>query len=108
VSDVVRFHLDEESTVLVEVADDAFGIERVSRGADGVMEAGRRLTDALDSVRDAAQASVNVLRTLSPDGLEMQFGVKLAGEAGALIAKTAAEGHFSVTLTWSANGHGQT
>jgi hypothetical protein len=105
VTEVVRFNLDEGSTVLVEVDEDAFGIERVARGRDGVVEAGRRLTEALSSVRDAAQASMNVLRTLSPDGLEMEFGVKLAGEAGAIIAKTAAEGHFSVKLSWSKNSH---
>ena len=104
-TEVVRFNLDEGSTVLVEVDEDAFGIERVARGRDGVVEAGRRLTEALSSVRDAAQASMNVLHTLSPDGLEMEFGVKLAGEAGAIIAKTAAEGHFSVKLSWSKNSH---
>lgn len=104
-SEVVRFDLDEGSTVLVEVDEDAFGVVRVSRGQDGVVEAGRRLTEALGSVRDAAQASMNVLHTLSPDGLELEFGVKLAGEAGAIIAKTSAEGHFSVKLSWSPNGH---
>jgi Trypsin-co-occurring domain 1 len=107
VSEVVRFHLDEGSAVLVEVDDDTFGVERVARGQDGVVEAGRRLTDALSSVRDAARATVDVLEALSPDGLEVEFGVKFAGEAGAIIAKTAAEGHFSVKLSWSPRGHAQ-
>jgi Trypsin-co-occurring domain 1 len=31
----------------------------------------------------------------------VEFGIKLAGEAGALIAKTSAEGHFTVRLSWS-------
>jgi Trypsin-co-occurring domain 1 len=105
VTEVVRFHLDEGSAVLVEVDDDTFGVERVGRGQDGVVEAGRRLTDALGNVRDAARASMNVLQTLSPDGLELEFGVKFAGEAGAIIAKTAAEGHFNVKLSWSPRGH---
>jgi Trypsin-co-occurring domain 1 len=104
VAEVVRFQVDDGSSVLVEVDEDAFGVERVSRGADGIVEAGRRLTDALGNVRAAAQASVDVLRTLGPDALELQFGVKLAGEAGAIIAKTTAEGHFSVKLSWSPNG----
>ena len=100
-SELVRFRLDQGSAVLVEVDEDSFGIERVSRGQDGVREAGRRLTEALGSVRDAAQASIEVLQTLSPDGLELEFGVKLAGEAGAIIAKTATEGHFTVKLSWA-------
>src|SRR3712207_3179378 len=99
-SEIVRFGLDDKNTVLVEVDADTTGIERVSRGHDGVLDAGRRLTDALGSVRDAAEASVQVLHTLSPDGLELEFGVKLTGEAGAIIARTAAEGHFTVKLSW--------
>jgi len=66
-----------------------------------VLEAGRRLTDALASVREAAGQSISVLRSLSPDALELEFGVKLTGEAGAIIARTAAEGHFTVKLSWS-------
>ncbi|MGH3830102.1 MAG: CU044_2847 family protein [Pseudonocardiaceae bacterium] len=97
---MVRFELAEGSTVLVEVGEDRLGIERVSRGRDGVVEAGHRLTEALGSVRDAARESMEVLRTLSPGRIELEFGVKLTGEAGAIIAKTAAEGHFTVRLTW--------
>ncbi len=99
-NEMVRFQLDDGGSVLVEVDEDAVGIERVSRGHDGVLEAGRRLTEALAGVRDAADASVQTLRVLSPDGLELEFGVKLTGEAGAIIAKTAAEGHFTVKLSW--------
>jgi hypothetical protein len=98
---VVRFELAEGSAVLVEVDEDNLGIERVSRGRDGVVEAGHRLTEALGSVRDAARESMDVLQTLSPGRIELEFGVKLAGEAGAIIAKTAAEGHFTVRLTWA-------
>jgi hypothetical protein len=49
-TEVVRFDLVEGSTVLVEVDERSLGIERVSRGRDGVVEAGRRLTEALGSV----------------------------------------------------------
>ncbi|MGH3826416.1 MAG: CU044_2847 family protein [Pseudonocardiaceae bacterium] len=97
---MVRFELAEGSTVLVEVDEDNLGIERISRSRDGMVEAGHRLTEALGSVRDAARESMEVLRTLSPGRIELEFGVKLTGEAGAIIAKTAAEGHFTVRLTW--------
>ncbi|SET06082.1 CU044_2847 family protein [Geodermatophilus poikilotrophus] len=103
-SEMVRYQLDDGSSVLVEVDEDAAGIERVSRGHDGVLEAGRRLTEALAGVRDAADASVQALRVLSPDGLELEFGVKLTCEAGAVIAKTAGEGHFTVKLSWRPGG----
>jgi Trypsin-co-occurring domain 1 len=106
-SEIVRFDLKDGAGVLVEVDDDPTGIVRASRGQDGVLEAGRRLTDALASVRDAAGQSISVLRSLGPDGLELEFGVKLTAEAGAVIAKTAAEGHFTVKLSWSAGDGGR-
>ena len=42
-----------------------------------------------------------MLRSLSPDECELEFGVKFAGEAGAVIAKTSTEGHFVVKLSWA-------
>ena len=36
-----------------------------------------------------------------PDEVEIEFGVKLNAEAGALIARTGTEGHFQVTVRWS-------
>jgi hypothetical protein len=101
VAEIVRFELGGGSTVLVETEENTFGVERVSRGTDGVVEAGRRLEDALVSVRDAAQASLNVLRRLSPDTIEVEFGIKLSGEVGAIISKASSEGHFRVKLSWS-------
>jgi len=66
-----------------------------------VLEAGQRLESALGSVRDAAQAALDAMSKLSPETVEVEFGIKLAGEAGALIAKASAEGHFTVRLSWS-------
>jgi hypothetical protein len=100
VAEIVRFEVGKGS-VLVETEEDTFGVQLMSRGADGVVEAGRRLEDALASVRDAASASLKVLSTLSPDAMEIEFGIKLAGEAGALIAKASTEGHFTVKLSWT-------
>ena len=106
-AEIVRFDVGEDSCVLVETADDTFGMEQVARGEDGVVQASRRLEDALTSVRDAARASLEVLRHLSPDEIEVEFGIKLAAEAGAFIAKTSGEGHFTVKMTWSPHGGGQ-
>jgi hypothetical protein len=98
---VVRYRVGDGSSVLVEVDEDAYGVEAVSRASGGVVEAGQRLESALASVREAAQAALDTLTKLSPEMVEVEFGIKLAGEAGALIAKTSAEGHFTVKLSWS-------
>jgi Trypsin-co-occurring domain 1 len=98
---VMRYKVGDNSSVLVEVEEDTYGVEPVSRLSDGVLEVGQQLEVALKSVRDAAQATLSTLKKLSPDALELEFGIKLAGEAGAMIAKTSAEGHFTVRLSWS-------
>jgi NTP-dependent ternary system trypsin peptidase co-occuring protein len=97
---VVRYKVGGGSSVLVEVDEDTYGVEDVSRTSEGVLDAGR-LESALGGVRDAAQATLDTLSKLSPETVEVEFGIKLAGEAGALIAKTSAEGHFTVRLSWS-------
>ncbi|MCG2622175.1 hypothetical protein LVY72_09615 [Arthrobacter sp. I2-34] len=38
---------------------------------------------------------------MAPEHMEIQFGVKLAGEAGAMIARNTADGHFIVRMSWS-------
>ena len=40
-------------------------------------------------------------KAVSPDEVEVKFGVKLTGQAGALIAKKRAEAHMEVTLKWN-------
>jgi hypothetical protein len=100
-SELVRFGLDGGTSVLVEVDDAAPGLQRVGRGQDGVVEAGRRFNDALAGVCDAANESIRTLRSLSPDNCELEFGVKFAGEVGAVIAKTSSEGNFTVKLSWA-------
>jgi hypothetical protein len=101
VDTVMRYQVGDGSSVLVEVDEDTYGVEEVSRTSDGVLKAGQTLESALGSVRDAAKAALDALTKLSPETLEVEFGIKLAGEAGALIAKTSAEGHFTVRLSWS-------
>jgi hypothetical protein len=98
---VVRYQVGDGSSVLVEVDEDTYGVEAVSSTSDGVLEAGQRLEAALGSVRDAAQAALEAMSKLSPETVEVEFGIKLAGEAEALIAKASAEGHFTVRLSWS-------
>ena len=39
--------------------------------------------------------------------VEIEFGVKLSAEAGALIARTAADAHLTVKLTWSPGAGGE-
>ncbi|MGI8806440.1 MAG: CU044_2847 family protein [Acidimicrobiales bacterium] len=98
---VARFESADGEPVLVEVDDDdELGVERASRGADGMVLAADRIEDALARIRPAARAVLAEMKALSPDKVSVQFGIKLSAGAGAVIAKTEAEGHFTVTLEW--------
>ncbi|MFE3325935.1 CU044_2847 family protein [Streptomyces sp. NPDC059176] len=100
-TEIVRFAGPEGASLLVEVDEDAPGLERISRDSAGVAEAGRRLEDALATARPAISAVVDSVKALAPDGFEVEFGVKLSAEAGVVVAKTAVEGHFTVKVHWS-------
>lgn len=53
-----------------------------------------------------ARAVVEALDGLALDKKQVQLDVKLNGQAGALIAKTGAEGRFQVALAWKAKSGG--
>lgn len=76
-------------------------VERVTRrGANVVGELDEGLTEALDRVRPAAHAVIDTFRDLDLDAIDIEFGLKLNAEAGAVIAKTGVEGHFTVKIAW--------
>jgi hypothetical protein len=89
-------------TVLVEVADDEPGIERATRVDEVVVKARESLETAMDQVRAFANATLGKLQDLAqqPEQVQVEFGIRLNAEAGAVIARTQAEGHLQVTLTW--------
>ncbi|MER6105070.1 CU044_2847 family protein [Streptomyces sp. NPDC001832] len=92
--------------VLVEVGAQTSGIVRAARPGEIAGTAARTLADSFDQVRAAAESLLDRLTTLSspPDTVEVELGVKINAEAGAIIAKTAAEGNFTVRLTWQKPG----
>ncbi|MFJ6660292.1 CU044_2847 family protein [Streptomyces sp. NPDC091377] len=99
---LLEFKTEDGALVVVESADDDPGARLISRG-DGPAQAARTFESALGGVRAAAESALRVFRdgALRPDAVELEFGVKLSAETGAVIAKGAAEGHLVVRLSWS-------
>ncbi|MDT0612072.1 CU044_2847 family protein [Streptomyces lancefieldiae] len=99
---LVEFKTEDGAQVVVEGLDDEDGARLVSRG-DGPAQAAGTFEGALEGVRSAAESALRVFRdgALKPDSVELEFGVKLSAEAGAIIAKGSAEGHLVVKLSWS-------
>jgi hypothetical protein len=104
-TELAVFELADGGSVLVEV-DSAEGISRVGRQGDILRSVGRTFDEALSTVRDAATAALGQFQTMTcrPDEVEINFGVKLDAEVGAVIARTGMQGQLTVTLTWRAPG----
>ena len=94
-TEIVQFET-QHGPVLVEVARDTVDTVDTGRG----LEAETRLDEALQGAQPAIRAVLETLRDLVQEEHVVQFGIKLDAGAGVVVAKTAAEGHFMVTITW--------
>lgn len=100
---LARIALDDGGFVLLE-ADPGFhqpdGPVQAGRVTDAIHELPAALSSALLPVTDTARTVLRQLRAAGPDEVEVEFGVDLAVEAGAVITKTAAQGHLRVRVLW--------
>ncbi|MEU4116467.1 CU044_2847 family protein [Kitasatospora sp. NPDC028055] len=107
--ELVEFKTDSGAFIVVAVEEDnSSGARRVGRADDVVRQAKQTFDGALESIHTAAESALRVFRdgSLKPDTVEIEFGVKLSAEAGAVIAKTAVEGHLVVKLSWKPGADG--
>ncbi|MFD0063338.1 CU044_2847 family protein [Streptomyces sp. NPDC056690] len=108
---LVEYETEGGAPVAFEASDETgSGVRLVSRGGLPTAQAVGTFESALDGARAAAESALRVLREgpLKPDGVEIEFGVKMSAEAGAVIAKGTAEGHLVVKLSWSATDRATT
>jgi hypothetical protein len=85
---LVEYETEDHTTVVFEASDET-GVRLVSRGGLPTAQAVGTFESALDGARSAAESALRVFREgpLKPDGVEIEFGVKMSAEAGAVIAK---------------------
>jgi hypothetical protein len=88
--------------VLLETDPSSSGIVRAARPGDVVATAAHTLDESFDHVRATAESLVGRLTRLpvQPKTIELELGVKISAEAGAIIAKTSGEGNFRLRLVW--------
>lgn len=58
------------------------------------------LDEALTKLKPSLQRIARTLKELSPDEAEVEFGLKIGGETGVIVAKGTAEVNFVVRITW--------
>jgi Trypsin-co-occurring domain 1 len=111
---LVEFPLQTGGVVVVEVdeppKDDETvvrrGIGQRGRPAEVASRAGETLEAAIERIQPAASAMVERLRNTAdvPEEIEIEFGIRLSAEVGAIVAHTAAEANFRITLRWKQPG----
>jgi hypothetical protein len=99
-TEVVQYTVRGNRSVLVEIDSDPYA--SVPAGRNGrVRELRTAFESRLADVREAAEAALLELRKdIDPDELKLSFGIKLTGELGAVVARSAVEGNLSVELVW--------
>ena len=105
---VIRFESEyEPGYVLVEVEDgdgEDAGRRKVARAGQIVETANQSFEQAMQSIRPMIN---NLRRTVAglaetPNETTLKFGVKLGGQAGAIIASTSIEATCEITIKWKA------
>lgn len=99
-TDLVRYELSGGEHVLIEADSEAYGYEHCATEAGGVVKAGRTLESAFRQIVPSARAILSSVEDLKAYEVSVEFGIKLAGEAGVIVAKSSVEGHFNVHMTF--------
>lgn len=68
-----------------------------------VAKADITLEQALGKLKPSLQKVSRVLKELAPDEAEVEFGLKVGGETGVIIAKGTAEVNFVIRMSWKGN-----
>lgn len=100
---VISVPLEAGGNIQIEVEDEAgSAVTRGLHPGDLAEAAGHSFETALDAIRPAALAVVGKFRDFSdaPDQVEVEFGVKFAGQAGAFIASASTEAQFQIRVLW--------
>lgn len=100
-ANLARLSLADGSSILIE-ADDApiDGPVQIGRGDAVIKDLPSAFQKVMAPVAEMAKEAIAQLRAAGPDEVEIEFGVNLAAQAGAVIAKIDSGCHVKVTAKW--------
>lgn len=89
-------------TVSVEIEQVADGLVDVAQPGKVVARATRSLGEMLAGIRPVAESFVDEFARMAnvPDEIGLEYGLSLSADANLVVATTAAQANFKVTLTW--------
>lgn len=92
-----------DAVVTFEVDPDEVSDELVLASKTNSPVAGRvRITfeEALDQLKPSLEKVAALVRELAPSEASVEFGLKMGGETGVIVAKGNAEANFKLALVW--------
>ena len=91
-------------TLVVEVGSDEISGDLVLASEPGQVAVRAQVTleEALARLKPSLHKLVGMLKELAPDEASVDFGLKIGGEYGAIIAKGTAEVNFVIHMSWKA------
>jgi hypothetical protein len=107
VAQLVRIPLEDGDFLIAEIDGGDIPEESVVLASPepgrAVARAAHTLEASLLSLRPALAGLTETLKALSPQEVSIEFGIKLGGETGVILAKGTAEVHFTVHVQWTPN-----
>lgn len=100
---LVEFSLENGSKFLVEVEEpENTAVGRVALPSGRMIaEAQQTFEDAIDKIKPVISSLSAKLKDLSPEEMQVKFGVKLSAEAGAILTSVGGEVNFEITVKWT-------
>jgi NTP-dependent ternary system trypsin peptidase co-occuring protein len=93
-SEIVTYEVDGKTVAQFEI-DPIDGFQPA-----GIGTVAGRVREASAPAIEAARELLAEARRLTPDAVQVKFGVKVTGTSSWLVARTSLEGNFEVTLSW--------
>ncbi|HEY8201058.1 MAG TPA: CU044_2847 family protein [Actinomycetota bacterium] len=105
---LVEFPQEDGTSLVVEIDETVpeGGVVRAARPGEIAEKATQTFEAALSKIKPMAEAIFTTLKDLAqcPEQIQVEFGVKITANAGAVLASAGVEGNYKVTLTWTPAG----
>jgi hypothetical protein len=111
VTELVRVPLESGEFIVAEVDKlDIPGSDVILAAPEpgkALAEVQTKLDAGLRRIRPALTELVEALKDSRPDSFCVEFGVKIGGETGVIIAKGTAEVNFKISMEWKQSAGGE-
>lgn len=97
--------VDDVHVTVFEVDQEAeSGLELASSKGGGAAQARLSFEEAIYGIRPSLTKLTELISALAPTEAEIEFGLKVGGETGIIIAKGTTEANFALKLVWKRPG----